>query len=215
MTLIFFWRKDQYHLWGERWNDIYSFNNSVTCCGRSGVYTSYQSFRCHLSYGYNGLLYSKELQSDASYYTSSERGHSGFSIGIQIWRIVQLIGIFKMCFFGLAGLWQHPSSFWSVTTPCPSILYNLCTYFNSGMAGPITMIFYEVKIWTLMFVLKCDTMGYMPKCGRNSWVTFGHWKKMIFRVSRKRVFHWFINLKLFSFHKLITFDVISRPGVPH
>ena len=31
-------------------------------------------------------------------------------------------------------------------TPCPSVHYNLCTYFNSGMAGPITMIFYEVKI---------------------------------------------------------------------
>ena len=32
------------------------------------------------------------------------------------------------------------------TTLCPSVHYNLCTYFNSGMAGPITMIFYEVKI---------------------------------------------------------------------
>ena len=32
------------------------------------------------------------------------------------------------------------------TTPCPSVHYNLCTYFPSGMAGPITMIFSEVKI---------------------------------------------------------------------
>ena len=72
-----------------------------------------------------------------------------------------------------------------VSTPCPSINLNLCTYFNSRMAGPITMIFYEVKIWTLRFCIKYSSMGYMPICGANNGATFGHWKKVIFGVSRK------------------------------
>ena len=53
------------------------------------------------------------------------------------------------------------------------------------MAGPIMMIFYVVKVWTLRFCIKYSSIGYMPICGVNNGATFGHWKKVIFGVSRK------------------------------
>ena len=48
------------------------------------------------------------------------------------------------------------------------------------MAGPITMIFYMVKIWTLRFGIKYSSTGYMPIYGANNGATFRHWKKVIF-----------------------------------
>ena len=61
----------------------------------------------------------------------------------------------------------HPYviSIWRVgrgATPCPTVHLILCTYFNSRMAGPITMKFYVVKIWTLRFGIKHSSTGYMP-----------------------------------------------------
>ena len=55
------------------------------------------------------------------------------------------------------------------------------------MAGPIMMIFYVVKVWTLRFCIKYSSIGYMPICGVNNGATFGHWKKVIFGVSWKIV----------------------------
>ena len=52
------------------------------------------------------------------------------------------------------------------------------------MAGPITIIFYVVKIWTLRFVIKYSSTGYMPIYGANNGATFGQWKKVIFAVFR-------------------------------
>ena len=72
-----------------------------------------------------------------------------------------------------------------IYTPCPTVHLILCTYFNSGMAGPITMTFYVVKVWTLRFCIKYSSIGYMPICGVNNGATFGHWKKVIFGISRK------------------------------
>ena len=43
------------------------------------------------------------------------------------------------------------------------------------MAGPITMRFYVVKIWTLRFGIKYSSIGYMPICGANNGATFGHY----------------------------------------
>ena len=40
------------------------------------------------------------------------------------------------------------------------------------MAGPITMIFYVVKIWTLRFGIKYSSIGYLPICGVNNGATF-------------------------------------------
>ena len=59
-------------------------------------------------------------------------------------------------------------------TPCPSVQSNFGTYFISGMAGQISMIFYMVKLGTGRFVIKYSTIGYMTISGGNSWVTFGH-----------------------------------------
>ena len=50
------------------------------------------------------------------------------------------------------------------------------------MAGPITMRFYVVKIWTLRFGIKYSSTGYMPIYGANNGTTYGHWKKVIFAV---------------------------------
>ena len=71
------------------------------------------------------------------------------------------------------------------STPCPTVNLILCTYLNSGMAGPITMRFHVVKIWTLRFGIKYSSIGYMPIYGANNGATFEHWKKVIFAVSRK------------------------------
>ena len=60
-----------------------------------------------------------------------------------------------------------------LTTPCPSVHLHLCTYFNSGMAGAITVIFYVVKVWTLRFGIKYSSTGYMPIWGVNNGTTFG------------------------------------------
>ena len=49
--------------------------------------------------------------------------------------------------FTRVGLWEFGGPrVKKVITPRPSINLNLCTYFNSRMARPITMIFYVVKI---------------------------------------------------------------------
>ena len=74
-------------------------------------------------------------------------------------------------------------STWQNHTPCPSVHLHLCTYFNSGMAGQITMIFYVVKVRTLRFGIKYSSIGYMSICGANNRATFGHRKKVIFWVS--------------------------------
>ena len=69
-------------------------------------------------------------------------------------------------------------------TPCPSDNLILCTYFNSGMAGPITMRFYMVKIWTLRFGIKYSSTGFMPIYCANNGDTFEQWKNVIFGISQ-------------------------------
>ena len=53
------------------------------------------------------------------------------------------------------------------------------------MAGPIKMIFYMIKIWTLRFGIKYSSIGYMPIWGANNMTTFWQLKKVIFAVFRK------------------------------
>ena len=62
-------------------------------------------------------------------------------------------------------------------TECPSIHRNFGTYLISGMVGQIRLIFSVVKLGTGRFVIKYGTIGYIPICGVNSWVTFGQSKK--------------------------------------
>ena len=49
------------------------------------------------------------------------------------------------------------------------------------------MIFYVVKVWTLRFVIKYSSIGYMPICGVSNGSTFGQCKKVIFGVFQKIV----------------------------
>ena len=53
------------------------------------------------------------------------------------------------------------------------------------MADQIRMIFYVVKLWTGRFVIKYNTIGYMPICGENSWVNLGQRKKVTFGIFHK------------------------------